>query len=158
MKLPQNIICHKIMVKVSNACFVKNWVIRSNLRFHSVLGGHTVSGLPRSGKISGRWNFFQVREKSENFLDGQGNLERSHLKSEGKVREFENKWLWQAAFIKFIYSVQEGKGLYFLRDSQGPSPFPSGATLKRKNLLPWGANFSFKSTPNFEVIQFAPLK
>ena len=29
--------------------------------------------------------FFQIREKSENFKDGQGNLERST-----KVREFEN--------------------------------------------------------------------
>ena len=32
--------------------------------------------------------FFQVREKSGNFVDGQGNLERTW-----KVRKFENKWL-----------------------------------------------------------------
>ena len=38
-------------------------------------------------------------------MDGQGNLERTW-----KVREFENKWLWQAVFRKSIYSVQEGKG------------------------------------------------
>ena len=31
--------------------------------------------------------FFQVRENSGNFVDGQGNLERTW-----KVREFENKW------------------------------------------------------------------
>ena len=37
-------------------------------------------------------------------MDGQGNLERTW-----KVRELENKWLWQAVFRKFIYSVQEGK-------------------------------------------------
>ena len=30
-------------------------------------------------------------------MDGQGNLERTW-----KVREFENKWLWQADFRKFI--------------------------------------------------------
>ena len=28
--------------------------------------------------------------------------------SQGKVREFKNKWLWQAVFRKFIYSVLEG--------------------------------------------------
>ena len=32
--------------------------------------------------------FVQVREKSGNFVDGQGKLERTW-----KVREFENKWL-----------------------------------------------------------------
>ena len=52
--------------------------------------------------------FSQVREKSGNFVDGQGNLERTW-----KVREFENKWLWQAVFTKFIYSVQVGKGCTF---------------------------------------------
>ena len=35
------------------------------------------------------------------------------LESQGKVREFENKWLWQAVFRKLIYSVQEGKGCTF---------------------------------------------
>ena len=37
-------------------------------------------------------------------MDGQGNLEMTW-----KVREFENKSLWQAEFRKFMYSVQEGK-------------------------------------------------
>ena len=41
-----------------------------------------IAGLPRSGKISGNRNFFQVWEKSGNFMDGQGNLERTW-----KVRE-----------------------------------------------------------------------
>ena len=27
--------------------------------------------------MSGKYNFFQVREKSGNFVDGQGNLERT---------------------------------------------------------------------------------
>ena len=39
-----------------------------------------------------------------NFVDGQGNLERTW-----KVREFESKWLWQADVRKIIYSFQEGK-------------------------------------------------
>ena len=38
-------------------------------------------------------------------MDGQGNLEWTW-----KVRESENKGLWQEVFRKFIYSVQEGKG------------------------------------------------
>ena len=38
--------------------------------------------LPRSGKNIWKMNFFQVREKSGNFVDGQGNLERTW-----KVRE-----------------------------------------------------------------------
>ena len=41
--------------------------------------------------------FFQVREKSGNFVDGQGNLERTW-----KVREFVNKWLWQAMSRKCV--------------------------------------------------------
>ena len=45
-------------------------------------------------------------------MDGQGNLEKN-LESQGKVREFENKWLWQADLRKFIYTVQEGKDVLF---------------------------------------------
>ena len=45
-------------------------------------------------------------------MAGQGNLEKTW-----KVREksgtFENKWLWQADFRKFIYTVQEGKDVLF---------------------------------------------
>ena len=87
-------------------------------------------GLPRSGKII--WKMkknFQVRE----FCGWSGKF-RKGLKSQGKVREFENKCQWQTVFRKFIYSVQEGKGCL------KPSPSSMGATLKGKNLLPWGAN------------------
>ena len=67
-------------------------------------------------------------------MDGKGNLERTW--KSGKVREFENKWLWQAVFRKFIYSVQEGKGCTLSLDSQSPYSSTLGATLKGKNLLP----------------------
>ena len=40
------------------------------------------AGCHGQGKISEKLNFFQVREKSGNFADGQGNLERTW-----KVRE-----------------------------------------------------------------------
>ena len=68
-------------------------------------------------------------------MDGQGNLEMTW-----KVREFENKWLWQAVSRKFIYSVQEGKGCTLSLDSLSSSPSSLGATLKGKNLLAWRAN------------------
>ena len=49
-------------------------------------------------------------------MDGPGKFGKDlvkHLKSLGKVREFENKWPWQADLRKFIYSVQEGKRCTF---------------------------------------------
>ena len=65
-----------------------------------------------------------VREKylENEFFPGQGEVREFYgwpgkfgkdLKSLGKVREFENKWLWQAVFRKFIYFVQEGKWCTF---------------------------------------------
>ena len=42
-------------------------------------------------------------------MDIRGN----DLESQGKGREIENKWLWQAVFRKFIYSLQEEKGCTF---------------------------------------------
>ena len=76
-------------------------------------------------------------------MDGQGNLE-----SQGKVREFENKWLWQAVSRKFIYSVQKGKRCPFSRDSQSPSPFSLGLPLKKRICSPRERILlSFKSNP-----------
>ena len=37
-------------------------------------------------------------------MDGQGNLEKTW-----KVREFENKWLWQADFGIFFFFFKRGK-------------------------------------------------
>ena len=43
------------------------------------------AGLPRSGKNIWKMIFFQVREKSGNFVDGQGNLEgNSKINSYGR--------------------------------------------------------------------------
>ena len=41
-------------------------------------------------------------------MDGQGNLERTRNVRE-KSGKLKNKYLWQADFRIFIYSVQEGK-------------------------------------------------
>ena len=51
------------------------------------------SGLPRSGKNIWKMKFFPGQEKVREICGWPG-----------------NKWLWQAVFRKFIYSVQEGKG------------------------------------------------
>ena len=82
--------------------------------------------------------FFQVREKSGKFVDRQGNFERT-----GKVREKSGnlkinghgRQTSENLFILF----KRGK-CTFSRHSLSPSPFSLGATLKGKNLLPWGAN------------------
>ena len=77
-----------------------------NIMFQTIhllyLFGYT--RLPRSGKNILKMKFFQVRELSGNFVDGRGNFERTS-EVRKKVREFENKWLWQAVFRRSIYSV-----------------------------------------------------
>ena len=41
---------------------------------------------------------------------------RKDLESQGKVREFENKWLWQAVFRKFNLCCSKGERMYiFMR-------------------------------------------
>ena len=56
-----------------------------------------------------------------NVFPGQGKVRefcgwpakfRKDLESQGKVRQFENKWLWEAVFRKFIYSVQKEKDVH----------------------------------------------
>ena len=61
-----------------------------------------ITGLPRSRKNVWKMKLFPGQGKSGNFVDGQGNLERPW-----KVREFENKWMWQADLRKFILFKRE---------------------------------------------------
>ena len=44
-------------------------------------------------------------------MDSQGNLERT-LKVRKKVREFENKWLWQPVFRKLFILFKMGKDVH----------------------------------------------
>ena len=67
------------------------------------------AGLPRSGKNIWKMKFFPGQGKVREFCEWSVKF-RKDLESQVKVREFENKWLWQAVFRKFIYSVQERKG------------------------------------------------
>ena len=52
--------------------------------------------------------FFQVREKAGNFVDGQGNFKRTW-----KVRDFENKRVWQSSENLFILFMRGS--MYFLK-------------------------------------------
>ena len=81
--------------------------VSSGLENNSAGHSEEVAGLPRSRKYMEN-DFFQVRE----FCGWSGKFIKD-LESQEKVREFENKWLWQADFRKFIYSFQVGK-MYFL--------------------------------------------
>ena len=65
------------------------------------------AGLPWSGKNIWKMKFFPGQGKVREFCERSGKF-RKDLESQGKVREFENKWLWQADFRKFVYSFQEG--------------------------------------------------
>ena len=71
-----------------------------------------VSGLPRSGKNVWKMKFFLGQGKVWGFYGWPGKF-RKDLESQGKVREFENKWLWQAVFRKSVYSALEEKGCTF---------------------------------------------
>ena len=57
-----------------------------------------------------KMNFFQVREKSGNFVNGQGNLERTL-----KVREKSGNWegLCQADLENLFILFKEGKSCTF---------------------------------------------
>ena len=61
----------------------------------------TKSGLPQSGKNIWKMTSFQGQGKVREFCGWSGKY-RKYLECQGKVREFENNWLWQAVFKKFI--------------------------------------------------------
>ena len=69
------------------------------------------AGLPWSGKNISKMKFFPGQGKVREFCRWSGKS-RKDLESQGKIREFGNKWLWQAYFRKFIYSLQEGKYVF----------------------------------------------
>ena len=85
------------------------------------------------------------------FFSGQGKVRefcgwpekfRKDLESQGKVRGFDKNGFGRQSSEKLFCSRRER--MYFLRESLSPSPSSlgggGGATLKGKNLLPWGAN------------------
>ena len=71
-----------------------------------------MQGCHGHGKISGKPNFLQVRERSGNFVDGQGNLERTWKVREksGKLKKKGNgRQTPENLFILF----KRGKGVHF---------------------------------------------
>ena len=67
------------------------------------------AGLPWSGKNIWKIKYFPGQGNVREFCGWPGKFIKD-LESQEKVREFENKWLWQVLFRKF---VQEGKGCTF---------------------------------------------
>ena len=74
--------------------------------------GKMVLELPRSGKNIWKLKFFPSQGKVREFRGWSGKF-RKDLESQGKVRELEYKWLWEAVSGKFICSVQDEKGCTF---------------------------------------------
>ena len=93
------------------------------------------SGLPRSGKNIWKMKFFPGQGKVKEFYGWSGKF-RKDLESLGKVRECENKWLWQEDFRKFILFKRGKDGeqiLYFKSNPQIWSDTVSTIKLKNEN-------------------------
>ena len=74
----------------------------------------THTGLPQSGKNIWKMNFFPGQGNVREFCEWPGKF-RKDLESQEKVREFENKWLWQADQLQKIYVFcSKGEKVYFL--------------------------------------------
>ena len=82
----------------------------------------------------------QGKNLENDFFPGQGKVReicgwpgkfRKDLESQGKVREFENKWLWQSSKNYIFCSL--GKGCTFSQGSLSPSvPFHWGLLFKER--------------------------
>ena len=65
-----------------------------------------ITELPRSGKNVWKMKLFPGQGKIREFCGLSGKF-RKALESQGKVREFENKWMWQADLRKLILFKRE---------------------------------------------------
>ena len=70
-------------------------------------------------------------------MDGQENIERTWKVREKSGNLKKNVYGRQSSENLFC---SRGERLYHFKGSLSPSPSSLGATLKEKNLLPWGAN------------------
>ena len=69
------------------------------------------SGLPRSGKNIWKMKFFPGQGSFREFCGWPGKF-RKDLESQGKVREFKNKLLWQAVLRKIYLFCLRGERIY----------------------------------------------
>ena len=74
----------------------------------SNLKGKNLPGLPQSGKNIWKMKFFPGQGKVREFC-GWSEKFRKDLESQGKIREFESKWLLQADIRKFILFFSRGE-------------------------------------------------
>ena len=130
------------------------------IRLHKCTGSskpwvfaYSLTGLPQSGKNIWKMKFFPGQGKVREICGWQGKF-RKDLQSQGKG-EFKNKWLWQAVFRKFLF-CSRGERMY--RYSLSPSPPHLGILLKERICSLGEQILSFKSNPQFEVIQLTPFK
>ena len=75
-----------------------------------------VQGCHGQGKKSGKGFFFTGQGKIREFCEWPGKF-RKDLESQGKVMEFENKWLWQSSenlFRCHLFILCIGERMYFL--------------------------------------------
>ena len=68
---------------------------------------HIFTGLPGSGKNVWKMKVFPGQGKVREFCGWPGKF-RKNLESQGKIRELENKWLWQSSENLFIL-LKRGK-------------------------------------------------
>ena len=83
-------------------------------------------------------DFFQGQGKVREFCGWPGKF-RKDLESQEKSGNLKINGYGRQSSENLSYS--RGERMYFLRDSLSISPYSLGATLKGKNLLPWGAKF-----------------
>ena len=70
-----------------------------------------VTGLPQSGRNIWKMKFFPGQGKFREFSGWPGKF-RKDLEIQLKVREFENKWLWQAVFRYVFILFKRGKDVH----------------------------------------------
>ena len=70
-----------------------------------------MQGCHGSGKNIWKMKFFPRQEKVREFCGWPGK-HRKDLESQGKVRELENKWLWQVVFRNLFVLFRRGKDVH----------------------------------------------
>ena len=104
-------------------------------------------GCHGQGKNTWKMKIFPGQGKVREFCGWPGKF-RKDLESQGKVREFENKWLWQAAFRNFFFILfKRGKDVLSHEMVAAHLPPHWGLLLKERICSLGELVLSFKSSP-----------